>query len=274
MESLGWSAVFVVALAAPVALLLNGLVQRWRNKAASPGWLSGIMALLTILAGGALVIAATFDRLSIVVLATLFVLGMAEIIVGLAVWTLIERRLEPPQPAHSFGILTAAVGGLTAVMVLFVPLLPGQFALALLTPTPYTTRVVPPSATPTLARSATPTHSPTATPTLTLTPEPSATQSATPTPTRVRYVTPTPSATPALFPVCGAVAEYNVNLRAEPTLDAAIMNVIPYQSVIDIAGRNPAGDWWFGRFEGDWGWVDGRYITLDTDCPQAPVLAD
>jgi uncharacterized protein YraI len=77
-----------------------------------------------------------------------------------------------------------------------------------------------------------------------------------------------------VFAVCGAVAEYNINLRAEPALDAPILNVIPYQSVIDIAGRNPAGDWWFAYFEEDWGWLDGRYIRLDTDCSQAPVLAE
>jgi hypothetical protein len=142
VNSLGWSVVFVVALLAPAVLILNGLVQRGRSEVAAPGWLSGIMVLLTALAGGALVIAATFGRLAMTFLAILFVLGAAEIIVGLTVWILIERRLEPSQLAHSFGILTAALGGLTAVMVLFIPLLPGQLALTFTTPTPLATHAI------------------------------------------------------------------------------------------------------------------------------------
>ena len=268
----GWSVVFLIALLAPAGLILNGLVQRRRSAQASPGWLSGILVLLTGLAGGALAIVSAFGRADALFLAGLLVLGAAELIVGLAVWALLERHSGA---AHSFGILAAALGGLTAVMALILPTVPGQLILALATPTLPATRVVAvASLTPDATLPVTLAPSPTVTGTATPTPQPSATSAPTATPTRVRYMTPTPSTTPTLFPVCGAVAEYNVNLRAHPSLDAAIVNVIPYQSVVEIAARDLDGAWWFARYEGEWGWLDGRYITLDTDCSQAPVLAD
>ena len=189
-------------------------------------------------------------------------------------WFLIERRAVATGAAHSFGVLVVALGGLTAVMVLFIPVLPGQLALTQATPTLSVSSPMPVSPTRLVSSPSPVTPAPSATSTATQTPLPLVTATPAASPTRVRYATPTPSPTLTPFPACGATTLYNVNLRAEPALDAPIMNVIPYQSVIEVAGRDQAGDWWFARYDGEWGWLDGAYLTLDTDCSQAPVLAD
>jgi len=269
-----WSVVLLIALFAPAMLILNGLIQRRRSAIAVPGWLSGSLALITVLAGGALAFGVAFGGLDASFLATLFVLGAAELPIGLAVWFLIERHAVAAGAAHSFGVLIVALGSLTAVMVLFIPVLPGQLALTQSTPTLSASSPLPISLTRPVSSPSPSPVSPTATATVTQTPQPLATATPAASPTRVRYATPTPSPTLTPFPACGATTLYNVNLRAEPALDAPIMNVIPYQSVIEVAGRDQAGAWWFARYDGEWGWLDGSYLTLDTDCSQAPVLAD
>ena len=85
-------------------------------------------------------------------------------------------------------------------------------------------------------------------------------------------MTATPTMTPTTAIVCGARVDYNVNMRLLPEPDAEVLVVIPYETVVEISGQTEAGDWWFTRYEDQWGWLDGEFISLDTDCARAPVL--
>jgi hypothetical protein len=169
---------------------------------------------------------------------------------------------------QSYGLLSVGIGFLMVCAAFLIPILPGQFSAM-------GASVLLPSPTP-LAVIETPSATITPHPTQTFPPSPTVLPSATPTPTptRERFYTSTPLPTPTAAIYCGAIVEYNLNMRAGPRRDADVLLLIPYQSVIAVGGTNRERTWWFVNYNDLWGWVDGQYISLDTDCGQAPVLVD
>ncbi len=260
----------LAAVAAPGIFVLNCAWQLRRSDAGA-GWFSGLLSLVAALAVLAVLVVHVFwqaitpDPVVILVIAGLAELGVGGLILA------VERRRAAFVAGGSFGMLIGGIGFFTAIMALFVPLLPGQFwPAAAPAPTPTLTM----TRTPTVAPSARPAATATgpATPARTAFPTPTALPTASP--TRMPYRSPTPSATPTVVGHCGAVVNYNLNLRAWPSLEAEILHVIPYQTIIQVGGQNRDGTWWFVAYNGIWGWVDGRYISLDTDCATAPMLSE
>jgi uncharacterized protein YgiM (DUF1202 family) len=127
-----------------------------------------------------------------------------------------------------------------------------------------------PGATPAVVTSTpfpTVTPPPTSRPTATRTPRPTVTA----TNTRERFTTRTPTPTPTLPSPCLARAEFNVNLRAEPDLEAALITTIPFETVVNVFGRNDDSTWWFVEYEGNGGWVSGEFVTVTSSCSRLPV---
>ncbi|GAB4527494.1 MAG: hypothetical protein Kow0063_02850 [Anaerolineae bacterium] len=258
-----------ITLVAPVINLFSGAVRLARRTTRPLGWLNGLLALITALGGLFVLVSHTFFlAFSPVAVALLLGSGITQVVGGLLLVSA-ERGREGFTAERSAGLLNSAIGFFTMVMAVFVPILPGQLFPS---PRPVVQATVAVIESPT--RTPEPVRSPTSTAarpvTRTATPTPTATPSATP--TREPYRTPTPSATPTVAFHCGAVVNYNLNLRAAPSLDAEVLLVIPYQTVVLVGGQNEAGTWWFVYHEDTWGWVDGQYISLDTDCGTAPVL--
>jgi hypothetical protein len=119
----------------------------------------------------------------------------------------------------------------------------------------------------------------TSTPLPTITPPPTARSSATRTPrptatvtpTRERFATRTPTLTPTLPSPCLAQAEYNVNIRAEPDTDSALVTTIPFETVVNVFGRNEDSTWWYVEYEGNAGWVNDEFVTETSSCNRLPV---
>lgn len=190
---------------------------------------------------------------------------------GLVVIPLELRR--PERLKNSRGVLGLGVGALAAAAVLAVPPMAGAL---LITPTPDAPLLVSPA--PDAANtqppvqaepSATPSPAPTTTPLPTRTPPPSRTPR--PTLTLPLPATRTPTPTPTLPPSCGAVVNYNLNLRAAPLDSAPVLLTIPFDSVIALYGRSADSGWWFVIYDGQEGWVNGAFITPDTACAALPV---
>ncbi|HEX2619300.1 MAG TPA: SH3 domain-containing protein, partial [Phototrophicaceae bacterium] len=151
-----------------------------------------------------------------------------------------------PKPSF-FGFLTTS----------FTPSTSQEPALTTTSPAVTSTSTLLPTVTP----------PPTSQPSATRTPRPTATA----TRTRVHYMTPTPTLTETLPSPCVAVANFNVNLREKPSLDANLVVTIPYETVVNVFGRNEDSTWWFAEYEGQAGWIKGEFITLTSSCSKLPV---
>lgn len=90
-------------------------------------------------------------------------------------------------------------------------------------------------------------------------------------PSRTRYASPTPSETPTLPSPCLVVALYNVNMRAEPSLQAELVATIPFETAVSAYGRNEDRTWWFVEYEGSAGWVSDEFVSTTPSCQQLPV---
>ncbi|HEX2908694.1 MAG TPA: SH3 domain-containing protein [Phototrophicaceae bacterium] len=169
------------------------------------------------------------------------------------------ERLKSSRAVFSLGL--AALVGLAALTT------PFTAETLLLTPTPFVlpTASYTPAASATANQPVTITPTPTLTATVTRTPRPTAS----PTPPIFSTFTPTPTAT--LPEPCSAVANYNLNLRAAPALEAAVLAAIPYNSFLTAYGKNADASWWYIRYEGQAGWVNGEFLTLAADCGALPV---
>jgi probable enterotoxin D len=55
---------------------------------------------------------------------------------------------------------------------------------------------------------------------------------------------------------------FNANLRQTPTTSAAIIVVIPYQSIVEVVGKSATGTWLQVRYQGQVGWLIGSLIDL------------
>lgn len=148
----------------------------------------------------------------------------------------------------------------------FTPMPEGESFFTFLTTTPMPQQV---------AQQATSTPSPPPTNTVIPTLTPSATRTPQPTPTatntRVLYASPTPTLTPTLPNPCVALMSYNVNMRAEPSLDAELVVTIPFETAISVYGRSEDGEWWFAEYEGDAGWVKDEFVRVTSACESLPV---
>ena len=62
---------------------------------------------------------------------------------------------------------------------------------------------------------------------------------------------------PVIVPQPGYVTtQGDVNMRAAPTTDAALLAQVPSGEIISVLGRNPAGDWYHVRLDsGETGWM-------------------
>ncbi|GEM_PF-3061326 len=264
------SVLLLIGVIGPVLYMLIGVLRSLRRSSPLAGWLDGAFAAVAAIAVmGTLIVHTIISPLATDPVVVFFLLGVVELLYGVLLVALIERRRQDFAPDRSPGILSLGMGFFTIVMAVFIPILPGQF-FPPAAPTLYYT------ATPTATVTLTPTPTPQVTATLTTAPtatnSPTVTSLPTATPTREPYHTPTPTATPTVAIFCGALVNYNLNLRAAPSLDAEIRLVIPYETIIQVAGRNEAAEWWFVTYDGTWGWVDGQYLSLDTSCDAAPVL--
>ncbi|MBC8098299.1 MAG: SH3 domain-containing protein [Armatimonadetes bacterium] len=130
-----------------------------------------------------------------------------------------------------------------------------------------TTIVALPSVTATQTAPPTITPPPSAAPPATRTPRPSPTA----TQTRALYVTRTPTITATLPSPCIAIMDFNVNLREQPALDAPLLATIPFETALNVFGRNADTTWWYVEYQGLGGWVKAEFVTTTSSCPLLPV---
>ncbi len=198
-------------------------------------------------------------------------LGTAAGLVGLGLLVILLELRREQRLKGSRGVFAVGIGLLLAASAaVTVPRLSERILLPVLaTATPIRVAALeststPPGPTSTAAVSPSPT--PTPSPTLTRTPRPSAT----PTPTRFVFLTRTPEPTATLPNPCLARTLYNVNLRAEPSLDAAIIMTIPFDITVTLFGRTQDSQWWFGKYEDQAGWLKGEFLDLSASCAALP----
>lgn len=102
--------------------------------------------------------------------------------------------------------------------------------------------------------------------TSTLPPSPTAEPSETPLP---------PPPTGTAVPAAGTTST-QVNVRAEPSTAGAVIGVIPANTNVEIAGKDPGGNWWLINYpqapEGK-GWVTAEFITTGEE-PNVPVIGE
>ncbi len=258
------AALLLIIAASMLAGLLAVCWRLLRRQGSLVGPINGALALVrgitavvvlllhTFVAGG---ISASPDPVVVIVF-----LGLAELFAGL-VLLLIERRMPTFTAERSYGLLSAGIGFLMVCAAFLIPILPGQFSTtttAMLLSSPTRSTAVE---TPTVTVTPRPTQTATFLPMPSLPPDTS-----TPTPTRERFHTSTPLPTPTATVYCGAIVEYNLNMRAGPGRDEAVLFLIPYQSVIGIGGTNRERTWWFVNYNDLWGWVDGQKIAWYNYC--------
>lgn len=249
--------------------ILNALLNTLRQKVKIGFWellLAFLAALLPL--AGAVMAALDYPPQPLPLRAALLLGG--GLLLGGLLLALLESRREQ-RLKNSRGILGAGIGFLLMVSTFSVPLTAEQLLLpALATVTPINVAAVQFTPT-TFGPTSAPTTSPsaTATPTLTITRTPRPTD--TPSATRFVFVTRTPQPTASLPSPCLALALYNVNLRAEPSLDAVVKVTINFDNTIALFGRSENSEWWYGTYDGQDGWVKGEFLDLSVSCDKLPV---
>lgn len=223
--------------------------------------------LLAFLTAATLVLAATQAQMDndgfvpAAVLATAIIVAVASTLV-----VVLEHR-RTTEWRYSRGLLGTGLGALVALSTLLLPATASAF-LAAIAPSP--TALLPPVDTPagptigpTLTRS--PTASATWTPTRMSSPTAAATETRGPRPTR------TPTVTATLAEPCVAQVAFNLNLRAEPSRAAAILDTIPFDTAVPLFAHSADSSWWLTRYEDQIGWVAGEFLTLTSACEMLPV---
>ena len=129
-----------------------------------------------------------------------------------------------------------------------------------LTPTPLPTLTLTPGPTPTATATATATPTPLPTETLTPTVLPTETPTATPTLT----FTPTPTNTPTATPKTAVITyPFGTNLRTSPGLDAAVLTVVPVDTVVILLDGMEVADgftWQEVLIDGQSGWLSAEFL--------------
>ena len=79
-------------------------------------------------------------------------------------------------------------------------------------------------------------------------------------------VTPEPTAPPQI------VTRYNINMRAEPMLDAALVTVVPFGTTLTPEARSDNGDLWLQvAYEGQIGWLLTSLVNVSGNIKSLPV---
>jgi hypothetical protein len=265
------SALLAAGLGSLAILIAASLVGALRKGEAHAGLVSGLLAFVAAVATlGPLLIDAFVTRIALSPLLPGFATGLVAVVLGSGVF-LLERRRQAFQPERSLGLLVIGLGAFLVTMVLFVPALPAQ-----LWPPPQagSGRAPTPAISPNALASATLEPSSTRTPPPSPTVPPAPTLQPTSTPTRERYSTRTPRPTPVLAEICSALVDLNLNMRSAPSLDSQVLLVIPYSTIVSVAGQSEDATWWFVEYNDLWGWVNADYVTAEQGCLVAPILAN
>lgn len=285
-----------LAAALGAALMASGLlysVIRSRRTGAGP--------FSTLLAFGACAasLVSAFGPVD-VRLALTAVTGILGVAFGLLL-VVFEGRRQGFVPGRSFGLLFAGAGLFICASTILVPVLPAQFILTAAPPEATTTatptRTPLPTRTPRETATATPvpsiTLSPTLLPTLTLTPTidlPTLAAPATAAPTSAgtapatapagttltaiaSLALPTRTPLPAIGTPrpCSVVVNRNLNLRSAPSTSAALLQTVPFNTVLPVLARTSDGQWWQATYQGQTGWVSAQFVTADPSCARAPI---
>lgn len=91
-------------------------------------------------------------------------------------------------------------------------------------------------------------------------PAPEATPTPTPSATPVATATPVPTPTPLTFPSNGYIAKEGVNLRAEPSQSAEIVNILGENTPVVVAARQDG--WYRVTYEGETAYVAEELLAL------------
>jgi NADH:ubiquinone oxidoreductase subunit 6 (subunit J) len=261
--------------------LLKLLLRRGRV-----GFIDLLLVFLTTLVPlAALVVAQTTDAPDGNIARLVILLGAA-----LAVFSLVLMLLELFRAQRwkgSRGILGLVSGLLLMISSVSVPMSAAYITQQAAAPTSLVDTAAPAASGTSVAQGGTPTarltstqeptNLPTNTPMPTETPTPRATL--TPSATRFQYSTRTPTALPTDVAPCIASVEFNLRLRSAPNADSETLMVIPFGTTIELYGRgepsvSDTGEaffWWYTRYEGQEGWVDGQYLLLGSTCDNLPL---
>jgi hypothetical protein len=187
----------------------------------------------------------------------------------LSLVALIGEVIRPERLNGSRGVLGLGVALLLALSTVTIPVT-RQAILAQLPPTPtlpvLSLAQLQGGPTNTLTPSRTP--FPTYTPSLTRTPRPvTATVTATP----LLFPSRTPAPTDTLPAPCIATTQYNVNLRAEPDTESALVATLPFGLSVMLYGRTTDSGWWYTEVEGQRGWLKGEFVVVSPACANLPV---
>lgn len=254
-------------------LILNGLLQATRRSAKIGFWHTLLAFLTALLPLIGVIRAAQFGTAVPLLERGALLIGGALIVSGLL--TALIEVFRPERLKASRGILSIGAGALLIFTTLSVPgIAQNVLQPALATATPISIAAV--RATATSAPDGT--AQPAASPTLTPIPSPTATLTATraqpsptPTATRFRFATRTPQPTPTLPTPCLALTRFNINLRAQPNLEAEVLLVIPFDTTVTLFGRNRDSSWWLAQYDGQTGWLKGEFLNVTASCAELPV---
>lgn len=255
--------------------IINAIIQIVRQKTRIgfvQTWLAFLVVLLPVLG----LVNNTLSETPIPLGRTL-TLGTAAVLIVLSLILMLVELRRPERLKQSRGLLGIGAGVLVAISTFSVPAI-ADYAFAAVQPTPTPLLVAAGGAETTFepgaeAATSTPSRTPTPTATATSTPTRRPTAVATATPTRYQFVTRTPLPTATLPNPCLALANFNLNLRAQPEVDAEVLATIPFNTTITLFGRSSDSSWWYGEYEGNAGWVKGEFLALSSSCDALPERA-
>jgi len=74
-------------------------------------------------------------------------------------------------------------------------------------------------------------------------------------------------------PTCRAQANAPLNIRALPTTDSSVLNVVQSGTLLQVTGRLGDNTWWQVRFGTSIGWASAQFTTLyGANCVTVPVI--
>lgn len=281
----------IISLIAALLYLLLSVFQALRQRAGSTSFttLLALVTLVTALLAVYLPVQLNADTFSLAV-----VLGAVLLAAGL-VLVLLERRRPEHKPSDSRGILAMATGVLLFVGLFGVPYVARMVFPALsATPEAVVAPASPVDGSVALTSSGAASDAEVALEATTVPATASATPvaSTTPLPPRPLLPSPTPTHTPVVIatwvptedaPVaaenaqsadCVGFVQNNLNLRAEPALDGALLVTIPSSTALTIAGTSADGGWLRTTYGQMSGWVSADYVLLGDRCQLNPAQAD
>ncbi len=70
---------------------------------------------------------------------------------------------------------------------------------------------------------------------------------------------------------CEATTIYNINLRAEPYAESALVGSIAFNTTISLLGRNADSSWWAADYRGRSAWIRSDLLNLNENCAALPI---